>query len=161
MKLLQRERIKAAVGVSLLAAYLLQALLGLEWTWLAERQVEQNFRRWTGVVLLIYLGHQWLLSLSRVMGWAKLAKKGYQHHKILGLAAPVVFYLHSIHLGYGYLLLLSTVYLANMLVGYVHPISLGIKPKLYAFPWMVAHVALSVLITVVVAYHIWFVFYYE
>ncbi|MEM7483230.1 MAG: hypothetical protein AAF481_18850 [Acidobacteriota bacterium] len=159
--MIRRERRRAALGIFLLSVYLVQAILGWEWSWLAGKQLDESFKRWTGCLLLAYLLHQWWLTVGRAMGWARAAKKSYRLHKNLGLVAPVFFYFHSMRLGYGYLLLLSSVYLGNLLVGYLHPVSIGFKPKMLSFPWMVVHVALAVLTMLVVAYHTWFVLYYE
>ena len=157
----QRDRNVLIVGSVLLGAYLLQAALGWEWGWLAELQEVETFKRWSGVGLLAYLLHQWWLSLGRSRGWARAAKRSYRLHQWLGAASPAIFYLHSMHLGYGFLLLLSTVYLGNIAIGLSHRVVHRPKRKLLWTPWMVLHVAASLLVTFLALYHVWIVVWYE
>jgi len=75
--------------------------------------------------------------------------------------APVLFFVHSQRLGFGFLLLLSALFLGNTLLGYLHPQSLGWRSRRLSSPWMVIHVAASVVVTVLAVYHGWIVFYFE
>jgi hypothetical protein len=138
-----------------------QATLGLRWTWLAEAQTGDDFKLVTGLLLLSYLAHQWWLSVGRSRGWARAAKRSYKAHKWLGAAAPAFFYLHSVKPGYGYLMLLATVYLANVAVGLASPDLFRSKPRWYTVPWMVAHVSLAVVVTALAVYHLWIALAFE
>jgi hypothetical protein len=149
------------VGAALLAAYLIQWAAGLEWTWLAEVQQVRGFKLASGALLGVYVAQQWWLSVGRARGWARNAKRSYRLHKLLGALAPAFFYLHAVKPGYGFLLLLSTVYLANVGVGLASPDLLRKKPRWYTFPWMVVHVALAVLVTVLAGYHLWIAMTFE
>lgn len=149
------------LGGVLLALYLLQAALGLEWTWLAEQQGEETFKRWSGVLLLCYLAQQWWLSVGRWRGWARQAKKSYRTHQWMGALAPAFLYAHSMRLGYGFLLLLSTVYLGNLVVGLSHRTVSRPPRRRLGTPWMVVHIAASLLVTVLALYHAWIVVWYE
>jgi hypothetical protein len=143
------------VGAVLLAAYLLQAALGLEWPWLAARQGERTFKLCTGALLLAYLAHQWWLAVGRANGWARAAKRSYRAHKLLGAAAPLFLYLHSLRVGYGYLVVLSTVFLANVGLGLVSPDLFRRKPKWFTVPWMITHVGLAVVLAALALFHLW------
>jgi hypothetical protein len=72
----------------------------------------------------------------------------------------VLLFVHSTRLGFGYLLVLSTVYVANNAVGLVSPSAFPRLKMLVPF-WVIAHVALSVLLVALVGYHAWTALYYE
>jgi hypothetical protein len=69
-------------------------------------------------------------------------------------------FLHSTRLGFGYLVVLSGVYLANSVVGLVNPSAFP-RMKSVLSPWTVVHVALSVLLVALTLYHAWTALYYE
>jgi hypothetical protein len=121
----------------------------------------RGFKLASGALLGVYVAQQWWLSVGRARGWARNAKRSYRLHKLLGALAPAFFYLHAVKPGYGFLLLLSTVYMANVGVGLASPDLLRKKPRWYTFPWMVVHVALAVLVTVLVGYHLWIAMTFE
>lgn len=149
------------VGAILLALYLLQAAVGWEWDWLARLQEIELFKRWSGGVLLAYLLHQWWLSLGRSRGWARLAKKSYWLHQWMGVLSPAFFYAHSMRLGYGFLLLLSTVYLGNVVIGLSHRAVNQLELRRLGTPWMILHITASLLVSILALYHVWIVVWYE
>ena len=93
--------------------------------------------------------------MGRANGWARAAKRSYKIHKYLGAAAPLVFYLHAVRPGYGYQVLLSTVFLSNVALGLISPDLFRRKPKWFTVPWMISHVGLAVVLTFVALYHLW------
>ena len=156
-----RTRKYFALGVFLLSAYLAQALFHLKMPWLESLQQDQTYKITTGLVLLAFVGFQWLLTIFRMKGYKFLAHHHYNYHKQLGCFAPLIFYIHSTQLGYAYLALLSSVYLANTAVGLFNYETLRISRKSFVHYWMVTHVALSLLVVVLIIYHIFIVFAYE
>ena len=92
--------------------------------------------------------------------WARAARALYSWHQIAGAFSPVLLFLHSTRLGFGYLLLLSTVYVANNVVGLVSPSVFPRLEMLVPF-WVIAHIALSVLLAALVVYHAWTALSYE
>jgi hypothetical protein len=101
-----------------------------------------------------------LLALLRVNRWTRAARALYPWHQTAGAFSPVLLLLHSTRLGFGYLLVLSTVYVANNVVGLVSPSSFPRFKMIMPF-WMIAHIALSVLLTALVVYHARTALYYE
>ncbi len=82
-------------------------------------------------------------------------------HKWAGALSPLLFYLHSMGLGYGYLALLAYLFLTNTLLGYIN-LDLIKNEKEWLFKgWMIAHVAFSAVITILVFFHVGTVFYYK
>lgn len=150
------------VGLVLLSAFFLQLLLNLQWTWLFELQQEEMYKRWSGLGLAIFILFQWLLTFTRVVKkWRKNAMKMQSIHKWLGALSPVLFYIHSMYLGYGYLLLLSYIFFSNTLLGYLNLDVLKNNSDLLFKGWMMTHVALSIIVTIMMVFHITMVFYYK
>lgn len=89
------------------------------------------------------------------------ARRHYKLHKWPGACAPLFFYVHSTQRGYAYLSVLSTAYFANVGLGLCNQEVVQIRKKWFAQSWMVTHVAASVLIVVLMVYHIFISFSYS
>ncbi|WP_109831020.1 hypothetical protein [Reichenbachiella versicolor] len=150
------------IGFVLFAAYVLQEVLDLRWLMLHELQEDQMYRRWSGLGLSIVILFQWLLSLVRVVPkWEELSYIFKNIHNWLGAFTPLLFYIHSMELGYAYLFLLSITFFGNFLLGLVNLDLLQSTSQLVFKGWMILHVAFSFFVTFVTVYHVWVVFYYE
>ena len=157
------------VGLLLVGLFLLQAaiasLFDLRWEWLAQRQLSDGYAKWTGIGLAMYLGSQWALPVLRMVGKASLARRLYPLHRQAGVAAPALFYLHSMQLGYAFTFVLSVVYLSNVVVGLgsvdVVKNVLPVNRKRYAYIWMVVHIGLSFLTMGLMAYHAFVAFAFK
>ncbi len=134
--------------------------LELEWPPLSALQGQTWYKIASGSVLAGFVCFQWLLALLRVNRWARAARALYSWHQTAGALSPVLLFLHSTRLGFGYLLVLSSVYVANNVLGLVSPTAFPRLKMLLPF-WVIAHIALSVLLTVLVVYHAWTALYYE
>jgi hypothetical protein len=136
--------------------------LGLDLDWPALRTWQSRFpnKIGTGVGLAVFLSFQWLLALCRIGRFLRFAKALYPWHQTVGALAPVFLFLHSTRLGFGYLVVLSTVYLANNLVGLANPSAFP-RIKSILSVWTIVHIALSVLLVALAAYHAWTALYYE
>ncbi|OEK08190.1 hypothetical protein A8C32_01630 [Flavivirga aquatica] len=150
------------VGVVLLSAFFLQFFFKLEWEWLLDLQQQEMYKRWSGLALALFLVFQWLLTATRVIKkLRKYAMLVLNLHKWLGALSPLFFYIHSVSLGYGYLLLLSYVFFSNTLLGYFNLDVIKSNSDLLFKGWMITHVALSVIVTIMMVFHIIMVFYYK
>lgn len=156
-----RDNAYAGVGVALVLAFAGQSLLGLEWEWLSQRQREPAYRRWSGLVLALYIAAQWLLTSLRVRQKWREAKKAYGYHKYLGVLAPVFFYAHSQRFGYAYLLLLSSVFFSTVVVGILNQELLPVRRKWFGDAWMLFHVGCSILLVLLAGFHVFISFYYS
>jgi methionine sulfoxide reductase heme-binding subunit len=138
------------LAVALLAAYLGQALMHLDVAWLAAWQRDETYKLATGGALLAFLAMQWLF-----------ARRSREVHLWLGALAPLVLYAHATRFAYGYLAWLVAVYLGVGAVGLLHrPIITRRARRLY-IAWFIAHLALSVLLLVLAAYHVVIAIAYE
>lgn len=150
------------IGLFLFTLFIVQFVFELKWEWLYALQQQETYKRWSGLVLAIFIVFQWLLSIFRVT--SKLRKysiKMLDAHKWLGAFSLVFFYFHSMTLGYAYLAFLSSLFIINMLLGTIN-LDIIKNQKDWVFKlWMVAHVAFSIIITCIMLLHIGVVFYYK
>lgn len=150
------------LGLILLLLFFVQFFLKIEWHWLLDLQQEQLYRRWSGLGLAIFIIFQWFLTFIRII--KKLRKHAIKMqfiHKWIGAVSPILFYIHSINLGYGYLLLLSYIFFTNTLLGYLNLDVIKNKSMLLFKGWMISHVAFSIIVTIMMLLHITIVFYYK
>jgi hypothetical protein len=140
--------------------FLTQIGLDLEWRPLGVWQGNTGYKIVSGSLLAGFVCFQWLLALLRVNRWARAARALYSWHQTAGACSPVLLFLHSTRLGFGYLFVLSTVYVANNVLGLVSPSAFPRLKMLLPF-WVIAHIALSVLLAVLAVYHAWMALYYE
>ena len=149
-------------GYILFASFIAQQVFNWRWLALQELQQGQMFRRWTGLVLALFIIFQWGLSLARTS--RRLQEKGlvfYNLHTWTGALSPLIFYIHSMKFGYAYLFFLSLTFFSNFILGMLNLDVIKQKPQWYFQGWMISHVAISLLITMLSVYHIWIVFYYK
>ncbi len=150
------------LGLALFLAFLVQLVLKLEWHWLYELQQGEMYKRWSGLVLAIFIAFQWVLSLTRtVKKWRSYAVQMQRIHKWIGALSPLFFYIHCMELGYGYLALLSYIFIANTLLGYFNLDVIKNNSEFLFKGWMISHVALSLIVTLLMVFHIVMVFYYK
>lgn len=150
------------IGLVLLGLYIIQFVFKLEWHWLLNLQQDEMYKRWSGLALALLITFQWVLTLTRVIKKLKKhALKMTAIHKWLGALSPLFFYVHSMNMGYGYLLLLSYLFLSNAFLGYINLDVIKNKSDWIFKSWMIIHVAFSIVITILMFLHIGVVFYYK
>lgn len=150
------------IGLTLLALFLFQYFFKLEWVWLLNLQQQQNYKRWSGLGLALLITFQWVLTLSRIVKkFRKNSQKMLVAHKWVGALTPVIFYMHSMGMGYGYLALLAYIFVTNTFIGYVNLDVIKNSSEVLFKGWMILHVAFSIIITLLMFFHITMVFYYK
>ncbi|MEN3324255.1 hypothetical protein VP395_10995 [Mariniflexile soesokkakense] len=151
-----------SIGLLLLFLYLTQFILGLKWEWLYKMQQEEIYKRWSGLGLALFIVIQWLLTFSRIIN--KLKKYSFKVtnlHKWFGALSPLLFYMHSMSFGYGYLMLLTYIFIINNFIGYFNLDVIKSTNEVLFKGWMITHVAFSMVITLLMVFHISMVFYYK
>lgn len=151
------------VGLGLTVVFLLQALWQLHWDWLMTLQQNELYQQWSGLLLAFYLAGQFLLPLARRYGNRQLQRRYYHWHHWQGAFAPLIYYFHSMRIGYAYLLVLSIVYFANILVGLfsAEVVRKYVTFRHYSYYWLIVHISLSLLTVALVVYHIYIVLAYS
>jgi hypothetical protein len=140
--------------------FLAQVDLEFEWRPLNVWQGLTWYKIASGSLLAGFVCFQWLLALLRANRWTRAARALYPWHQMAGAFSPVFLFLHSTRLGFGYLFVLSTVYVANNVLGLLSPSAFPRLKTLVPF-WLIAHIALSVLLAALAVYHVWTALYYE
>ena len=151
------------VGLLLLSGYVLQELWGWKISYLEQLQAQFYYKIFSGLLLFSYLLLQWRLPLVRWLNLSNdmlVTKK--RSHKAFGAIAPLVFYLHASSVGVSYLLVLSTIYLTNSLIGFLNAeLIADIYKKAYLFGWTVLHVGLSTSLLFLSGYHAYIALAYK
>jgi hypothetical protein len=148
-------------GLVFFLLYILQEVLNIRWQYLNALQLEETFKRWSGLCLLIFIMLQWSLTIFRIKKHLEPHAPSIMNvHKWMGSFSPLIFYIHSMEFGFAYLFLLSIAFFSNVLLGFLHVDVIKTKAYWYFQGWMIAHVAFSLLITLLALFHIWIVFYY-
>jgi ferredoxin-NADP reductase len=143
----QSPRQRNLVGYGLLmvvAAFVVQALLGIKWPLLDRLQATMAYSALTGTGLLVLLVLQWRLAYLRLRHGAAKTARAYGLHIAIGPAVLGMMWLHSTHLGYGLSMAVCLSFLGSLATGALlgaHPRSpqwKGVRPMLLG-----AHIALS------------------
>ena len=151
------------IGLLLFALYIVQYFLPIKWEWLLNLQEhDQMYKRWSGLAVFIVIIFQWILTISRVSKrLRKYSIKLTAWHKWIGALSPILFYVHVMNFGFGYLALLSYLFFANMLLGVINLDIIKSKKNWIFQSWMITHVTFSIVITFLAIFHIGVVFYYK
>ena len=146
-------------GVALVVAYIAQDAMGLRWEWLRGLQAIDGFKYATGACLLSYVGWQWYLFVARLK--KKRLRLLMPLHQRSGALVPVLFYVHSVEIGYGYMAALSWIFLGNMVVGAASPVGFRVRSRRYITSWGAIHVTLAALTVVLALLHAYIALYYK
>ena len=142
------------------AAYLIQALAGIDWGPLSAWQGDEPYRRWSGLALVLMIGAQWWIALARRAASAERARALRRWHRRVGGFALVGLFAHSTRLGFGYLMVLGLLLASQVTVGALRPA--GSDPALQRLRgvWIRVHVVQAILLVVGAVFHVWMVFAY-
>jgi ferredoxin-NADP reductase len=108
-----------------IAAFVIQALVGIKWPLLHHLQTLTIWKALTGTALLVLLTLQWRLAYRRGRAGAAETARAYGSHIALGPAVLVAMCLHSTQLGYGLSMALSVSLLGTLATGAI----LGAHPR--------------------------------
>lgn len=158
---MKQSKSYALVAAAGLVLFFTQEMLHLKMRWLENLQANDNYKILTGGLLAALVAWLWSLSIQRFRGRIHEAVSSYQTHKKLGALAPFLFYIHSTDFGYAYLRFFSAVFFFNTLIGILNKEIVNIHKKWFTYGWMILHVTLSVLLVVLMFYHIFIVFSYR
>jgi len=145
------------LGLALFSIFLIQDSLRLKIPWLENLQAQEGYKIYSGIFLVLYILMQFVMPYNKSCEKPHVSAKTYRQHKFRGALAPLIFYVHSTKFGSSYLLLLSSVYFANFLVGLFNHerIKNAIKRVAYFKFWLPVHISLSVLILSLIVFHVY------
>ena len=149
----------AYVAILLFLAFFAQEFFNWKLAWLETLQYNENYKIYSGLGLIIYILSQFVMAYNRKCETPHVPASRYRQHKLRGAFAPLVFFIHSTQLGGAYLLLLSSVYFANFLVGIFNHehIKQAAQRIRYFKLWLPIHISLSLLLLSLVGFHIYIV----
>ncbi|MFV1985485.1 MAG: hypothetical protein ACC657_18195 [Thiohalomonadales bacterium] len=153
------SKLYLVVGFSLLLLYIVQLTLQLKFHFLVELQHDTLYKQTTGYLLLLYVGYQF--KLARARKDTKSMRYHFSLHKIQGVFAPLVLYIHSMELGYAYQVLLSSLFLTNCLLGLLSPQQFKLRNVSYVNCWLILHVSVALLIVALALYHLFVTYWYS
>ena len=153
----------AYLGLFLLCVFLIQEWLGLKIIFLQEWQLDENYKRWTGFLLLSFLFFQWYYPLKQFFAYRGNLLYWRKIHKYNGVVAPAILYVHSTTIGYAYLFVLSIAYLTNNALALCNRdvFHEWFSHKLVYQSWLSIHIFLSFVISILVWYHLFVAFAYS
>lgn len=147
------------LGLGLLLLFVMQDVFVLKMARLEQWQAQETFKIYSGLLVVSYLLAQFILPYNRLCQMPHVVASSYQRHQWQGAVAPLFFFIHSTSIGVGYLLLLSSVYFANVLVGLFNHerIKNPIKRTQFFKGWLPLHIVLALLLLSLVGFHIYIV----
>src|SRR5215475_2535594 len=121
-----QQRRLAGYGLLIaIAAFVVQALLGIKWPVFDRLQATTAYSAVTGAGLLVLLMVQWRLAYLRLRNGAAKSARAYGLHIAIGPAVLGMMWLHSTHLGYGLSMAVCLSFLGSLATGAV----LGAYPR--------------------------------
>ncbi|PCJ16005.1 MAG: hypothetical protein COB04_11900 [Gammaproteobacteria bacterium] len=158
-RLVDSKALDFIVGSALLVLFVTQDLLNLKLFWLESWQLNDTYRVYSGLLVLLYVLSQFILPYNKSCKVPHVTAKFYKRHKFRGALAPLVFFIHSTHMGVAYLSLLSLVYFSNFAVGlFNHERIKSTATRMAYFKvWLPTHVLLSVLLLGLMVFHVYIV----
>jgi hypothetical protein len=150
------------VGPTLLLLYALQYIFNAQADALAVLQNDIRFKFGTGLLLLLLILLQWILAFARTSNLKqKYADAPLSFHKWVGATSPLYLYIHSIQMGNGYLAILTFAFIFNLALGFLSMRNIKSLHILYFKTWSFLHILFSVIVLVLVLFHIAMVLYFE
>ena len=147
-------------GYLLLSLYLIQWCIPLKSSYIIDLQASDDYKFWSGLVLFALLLSQWVLTYSRVI----LQKEGKKYrkieriHKFTGAISPLFYFIHSANPTYGFLLILTVIFMFNQLIANLSLEKLSVRQVNL---WVALHIFLSMSIIVLAIAHVVIVFQYK
>ncbi|MGB1017553.1 MAG: hypothetical protein ACPGVH_00660 [Chitinophagales bacterium] len=151
------------LGIILFILYFIQYFFELKLDFLEQLQLDQSYKRWSGLFLFSLILAQWFLSIKRLSkSQSSISIAFYiDIHKWIGIFLPLAFYIHSTEIGYAILLLLSIVFFINVAMAFINTKDWLEKYPQYFNVWLIFHIFLSVFVLFISIVHIWQVFFYS
>jgi len=121
-----QQRRLAGYGLLIaMAAFVVQALLGIKWPLFNRLQATAAYSALTGTALLVLLMLQWRLAYLRLRNGTAKSARAYGLHIAIGPAVLGMIWLHSTHIGYGLSMAVCLSFLGSLATGAV----LGAYPR--------------------------------
>ncbi|VAW91370.1 hypothetical protein MNBD_GAMMA21-873 [hydrothermal vent metagenome] len=158
IKLSRNDRI-SLTGLIVISIVLLLTTANYNIEPLLSFQKSEIYKQLTGYLLFYFIGYQWYFALSRRKPVSSAQNKLYIH-KITGLLMPVLLFIHAMQSGYAYQTLIWGMFITHCIVGVLNPDLLRFKRRSLRFYWFILHIILSIMVSGLLFYHLYVVYYY-
>lgn len=150
------------VGIILIVLYFLSYIPGFASQDLMLLQSQATYKTYSGVVLLLLILFQWALTVMRVNKLRSAAINSMTNlHQWAGAISPLLLYTHSIRLGHGYLMILTSAFILNLILGFMNVGKINSVSKIYFNTWCTLHIVFSVVVGFLTLFHVGMVIYWE
>jgi len=142
---------------------LLIAVLIVDWQWsdLAEMQQDNLYKQVTGFLLMAFILMQWKLYFSRQHPKPTHLSQKLRAHQWQGIMTPMLFYTHSMSLGYGFQMVLCIALLVTGFSGLLSPSATRINNRTYTRCWLVVHIGGACTALLAMFYHVFISYTYS
>jgi len=123
--------------------------------------LQQNglYKQFTGLIMFGFILYQWHFAFARKDRTCSVKDKLFIH-KMVGLLMPILLFIHTMQYGYAYQTLIWGIFVTHCTIGFLNPDFLKLKhPSLRLF-WFAVHIGLSVMVSGLLFYHLYVVYYY-
>ena len=141
--------------------YLTQGAFDWGLTGLVELQNIDVYRIISGTMLITFIGYQWYLPYLKLKG--QPAQVATDRHTYLGVLGPILLYLHSVSLGFAYTFVLTSLFLLNSVVGALDKSLIANVEQRHRYLriWLLIHVPLACLVSVLAFIHMIYAIAYK
>jgi len=160
VKTIKPQNTLFVIGLLFVLFYIAQYYFSLRFNALNNLQSDYDFKLLTGIGLAVYIFSQWRLYRVRENQSKISQRRIIQIHQWLGVLSPVVLYIHTAQIGYGYQLVMTYCFLLTVLSGIMSPSFLGYRNRLFYKLWLITHVLFAFLFFLLIFYHLLIVFTY-
>jgi len=158
MPVLRNDKI-SIYGLIVIFIVLLVAIMNVEIKSLMPLQQNEVYKQITGLLLFGFISYQWYFAFSRRSKYSSVKKKLFTH-KSIGLLMPLFLFIHTVQYGFAYQTLIWGFFIAHCTVGFLNPDFLRIKRPALRSYWFILHISLSIMVSGLLFYHLYVVYYY-
>jgi hypothetical protein len=150
------------VGPALILLYAIQYIFHVQAHALIVLQNDIPFKIGTGILLLLLILLQWGLAFVRTVNLKlKYSDTSLSFHQWLGAVSPLFLYAHSVEMGNGYLIILTLVFIFNLMLGFLSVGRIRSTHIIYFKTLCSLHIIFSVSVLALTLFHIAVVLYFE
>jgi len=127
---------------------------------LTSLQQNDTYKQLTGSLMLGLIFYQWYFALVRQFEPASASYR-LKFHKMVGLLMPVLLFIHSSKTGHAYQAFIWFIFVIHCSVGFLNPEFMNIKKPALRLYWFITHIGLSFLVSGLIFFHLYVVYYYN
>lgn len=116
---------------------------------------KSEYKSLSGVLLCFFIFEQWRIARFRLVAKpANVVRAQVARHKLLGLAGPLLFFIHAQKYGHGYFALLTACFFGATFGGVLHEKIVEMKNPTYIRISLISHIAFSTILVGLICFHV-------